>query len=336
MAPRIVGILVVFMVLIAGAIAIGAASRRRPETARTARRGRIDALYDQLVALERDGDKDSPRHDGHGARARAAPRRGSRRRAGVAVAGGLAAVAIDRVTVAKVAKRYGHERALAGVDLELGRGSLCALLGPNGAGKSTLLGILSTLIRPTAGKVGYLDGDREHEHDADLRREIGVLAHASLCYGELDAVENLRFFGGLYDVDGLDARIEELLTQVGLDAAARVRQARTYSRGMLQRLALARALLARPSLLLLDEPFTGLDRTGAAALAAALARAKETGAILVVVTHDLEAIADITDHVVVLRRGRLAHEDRRPDARGTTAGGYAYGELKELYHRYAD
>jgi heme exporter protein A len=245
-------------------------------------------------------------------------------------------VAIDRVTARKVAKRYGHERALAGVDLELGRGSLCALLGPNGAGKSTLLGILSTLIRPTAGKVGYHDGADEREPGSDLRREIGVLAHASLCYGELDAVENLRFFGGLYDVDGLDARIEELLVQVGLDAAARVRQARTYSRGMLQRLALARALLARPSLLLLDEPFTGLDRTGAAALAAALARAKETGAILFVVTHDLEAIADITDHVVVLRRGRLAHEDRRPDARGTTEGGYGYGELKELYHRYAD
>jgi len=245
-------------------------------------------------------------------------------------------VAIDRVTVAKVAKRYGHERALAGVDLELRQGSLCALLGPNGAGKSTLLGILSTLIRPTAGKVAYHDGDGEHEHDSELRREIGVLAHASLCYGELDAVENLRFFGGLYDVDGLDARIDELLAQVGLDAAARVRQARTYSRGMLQRLALARALLARPSLLLLDEPFTGLDRTGAAALAAALARAKQTGAILVVVTHDLEAIADITDHVVVLRRGKKAHEDHRAEARGTTEGGYAYGELKELYHRYAD
>ena len=238
-------------------------------------------------------------------------------------------MAIDRVTVAKVAKRYGHERALGGVDLELARGSLCALLGPNGAGKSTLLGILSTLIRPSAGDVHYHDGATTLEPDDELRREIGVLAHASLCYGELTAVENLRFFGGLYGLGGaeLGARTDELLAQVGLDEQARARPARTYSRGMLQRLALARALLARPSLLLLDEPFTGLDRGGADSLAGALARAKAAGAILLVVTHDLEAIAGVTDHVVVLRRGRIAHEERGP--------GYGYAELKEIYHQHA-
>jgi heme exporter protein A len=242
-------------------------------------------------------------------------------------------VAIDRVTVAKVAKRYGHERALGGVDLELARGSLCALLGPNGAGKSTLLGILSTLIRPTAGVVHYHDGAATLEPDDELRREIGVLAHASLCYGELTAVENLHFFGALYGLAGaaLVARTDELLDQVGLDAAARARGARTYSRGMLQRLALARALLAQPSLLLLDEPFTGLDRGGAEALAGALARAKAAGAILLVVTHDLEAIADVTDHVVVLRRGKIAHEERAP-----SGGGYAYDQLKQIYHQHAD
>jgi len=237
-------------------------------------------------------------------------------------------VAIDRVSVAKVAKRYGHERALGGVDVELRKGSLCALLGPNGAGKTTLLGILSTLVRPTAGAVHYHDGTSVREPDDELRREIGVLAHASLCYGELNAVENLRFFGDLYGVADLQARIDELLAEVGLDDKARLRAARTYSRGMVQRLALARALLARPSLLLLDEPFTGLDRTGAAALGAALGRAKATGAILVVVTHDLEAIADLTDHVVVLRRGRIAFEER--------AASYGYNQLKQLYHDHAD
>jgi heme exporter protein A len=236
---------------------------------------------------------------------------------------------IATVTVKKVAKRYGHERALGGVDLALERGSLCALLGPNGAGKSTLLGILSTLIRPTAGDVVYHDGERPLEPDDDLRRDIGVLAHASLCYGELSAVENLRFFGGLYGLagDALDARVSELLDQVGLDAAARARPARQYSRGMLQRLALARALLARPSLLLLDEPFTGLDRGGAESLGASLGRAKAGGAILLVVTHDLEAIAGVTDHVVVLRRGKVAHEERK-DA-------YAYDELKRIYAEHA-
>jgi heme exporter protein A len=239
------------------------------------------------------------------------------------------------VLARKVAKRYGHERALGGVDLELRRGTLCALLGPNGAGKSTLLGILSTLIRPSAGKVEFLDGETVREPDDQLRREIGVLAHASLCYGELSALENLRFFARLYGVadDEREARIAELLDQVGLDSGAHERAARTYSRGMLQRLALARALLARPSLILLDEPFTGLDRGGAVALATALAAAKAAGAIQLVVTHDLEAISDLTDHVVVLRRGRIAHEERASDR---DAGPYRYGELKDIYHSYAD
>jgi heme exporter protein A len=238
-------------------------------------------------------------------------------------------MALDRVTVAKVAKRYGHQRALAGVDLSLDAGSVCALLGPNGAGKTTLLGILSTLVRPTGGDVRYLAGDAARTLDDTLRREIGVLAHASLCYAELDAIENLRFFARLYDLADAERRITELLDEVGLEERARTRPSRTYSRGMLQRLALARALLARPSLLLLDEPFTGLDRGGALALGRRLAAVKAAGAIVMVVTHDLEAIAGITDHLVVLRRGQVAFDDRRP-------AGYGYEELKDLYHAHAE
>ncbi len=243
---------------------------------------------------------------------------------------------IDRVAITRVAKRYGAERALTGVSLELQSGSLCALLGPNGAGKTTLLGILSTLVRPTSGQVHYHDGAAAREPDDELRREIGVLAHAPLCYGELTAIENLEFFAGLYGLADVGARVTALLDEVGLEPRARTRASRTYSRGMVQRLALARALLARPSLLLLDEPFTGLDRGGAAALARALAVVKAAGAIVVVVTHDLEAIGDVTDHVCVLRRGQLVHEDRRPAARRQIAGGYGYAELRELYHRHAD
>jgi heme exporter protein A len=236
---------------------------------------------------------------------------------------------ISTIRAAKLAKRFGHQRALAGVDLELRAGSACALLGPNGAGKSTLLGILSTLVRPTAGEVIYLAGDAERTIDGALRAEIGVLAHASLCYGELDAVENLMFFGGLFGLPDLEARIAALLDEVGLDERARRRAARTYSRGMVQRLALARALIARPSLLLLDEPFTGLDRGGALALGQRLAAVKATGAIVLVVTHDLEAIAGITDHVVVLRRGQVSFDQRRDR-------GYDYAELKDLYHAHAE
>jgi len=238
-------------------------------------------------------------------------------------------MALDKVTVAKVAKRYGHQRALGGVSVTLDAGSVCALLGPNGAGKTTLLGILSTLVRPTGGEVRYHENGTTRAADDGLRREIGLLAHASLCYGELDSIENLRFFARLYDLRDPDSRIGELLDEVGLEDRARLRPARTYSRGMVQRLALARALLARPSLLLLDEPFTGLDRGGALALGRRLAAVKAQGAIVLVVTHDLEAIAEITDHVVVLRRGQIAFDDRR-------AGGYGYAEMKDLYHAHAE
>lgn len=235
----------------------------------------------------------------------------------------LSAIEID-----KVGKRFGDHRALAAIELELAAGSVCALLGANGAGKTTLLGILSTLVRASTGAVRYLDGDKPRDVDDRLRADIGLLAHSSLCYGELDALENLRFFATLYGADRGDARAHALLDEVGLERSARTRPVRTYSRGMVQRLALARALLGRPSLLLLDEPFTGLDRDGALALGARLGQAKADGAIVVCVTHDLEAIAGVTDHVAILRRGKLAFEAR-------DAAGYDYPALRDHYHRHA-
>jgi heme exporter protein A len=231
---------------------------------------------------------------------------------------------LDRVLVEKVAKRYGTERALAGVSLELARGTMCALLGHNGAGKTTLLGVVSTLVRPNSGSVTYRSGDAKLAGEA-VRKEIGLLAHASLCYGELTAIENLELVAGLYGVTG---SITAVLDQVGLDPRARDRAARTYSRGMLQRLALARALLTKPSLLLLDEPFTGLDRGGALALGEQLGGLKADGTIVVVVTHDLEAIAGRTDHVAILKRGKLVCEERSDLS-------YTYDQLKDLYHRNA-
>ncbi|MBA3500544.1 MAG: ABC transporter ATP-binding protein, partial [Deltaproteobacteria bacterium] len=148
--------------------------------------------------------------------------------------------AVDRVEITKVAKRYGNERALAGVTVELAHKSMCALLGHNGAGKTTLLGILSTLVRPSDGKVCYRSKTGELD-GADVRREIGMLAHASLCYPELSAFENLEFFAGMYGVDDSRTALGALLDRVGLEPRARKRAARTYSRGMVQRLALARA-----------------------------------------------------------------------------------------------
>jgi heme exporter protein A len=235
--------------------------------------------------------------------------------------------ALDLVEIKKVAKRYGSERALAGVSLELRAGTMCALLGHNGAGKTTLLGVVSTLVRPSAGGVDYKSGGKAVDGEL-VRREIGMLAHQSLCYGELTAIENLELFAGLYSVDGSAAAIKSMLDRVGLEERARTRAARTYSRGMLQRLALARALLTKPSLLLLDEPFTGLDRDGALSLGKQLGELKATGAIVVVVTHDLEAIAGRADHVAILRRGSLVFEER--------ADTYSYDQLKDIYHRHAN
>jgi heme exporter protein A len=234
--------------------------------------------------------------------------------------------ALDQVQIRNVAKRYGSERALAGVTLDLAAGAMCAVLGHNGAGKTTLLGIVSTLVRPTGGTVVYRARGAVLA-DAAVRREIGMLAHASLCYADLSARENLALIAGLYDVDGSPRVLDAMLDRVGLEARARDRAARTYSRGMLQRLALARALLTRPSLLLLDEPFTGLDRDGALALGEQLGALRDGGAIVVVVTHDLEAIAGRTDHVAILRRGQLVFEER---------GAYSYEQLKDVYHRHAN
>ena len=232
--------------------------------------------------------------------------------------------ALDLVEIKKVAKRYGSERALAGVTLELRGGSMTALLGHNGAGKTTLLGVLSTLVRPSSGQIAYRAAGKAVTGES-VRREIGVLAHASLCYGELSAIENLELFAGLYEIE---ADIPALLDRVGLDKRARTREARTYSRGMVQRLALARALLTRPSLLLLDEPFTGLDRDGALSLGEQLGQIKTEGTIVVVVTHDLEAIAGRADHVAILRRGSLVFEER--------GDAYSYEALKDVYHRHAN
>ena len=243
-------------------------------------------------------------------------------------------MAIDSVSVSKLTKRYGHHRALANVDITLRAGTLCALLGPNGAGKSTLLGIVSTLVRPSSGDVVYRDGDGSVEPGGELRRQIGMLAHDSFVYAQLTGMENLQFYGRLYDLDEVDSRAAQLLDEVGLDSDARGRPAGTYSRGMTQRLSLARALLHDPQVLLLDEPFTGLDRAGADALSRTLVAAKERGRLVLVVTHDLESIGDVTDHVVVLRRGRLVHEDSRES--GDDSAGFSYGELKRIYHRFTD
>lgn len=213
-------------------------------------------------------------------------------------------------------KRYGTHHALRGLNLSLPSGTV-GLLGPNGAGKSTLVGILSTLLPPSTGEVRF--GGRAAHDDDELRGAIGVIAHESLCYGDLSGRENLLFFARLYGVRDPRGRAGELLARVGLAGDAEGRPARTYSRGMMQRLAVARALVHRPQLLLCDEPFTGLDRAGVELLGTLLAEERARGTILVVVTHDFEAVASLIDRVVVLARGKITRDTPAPGTRTTAA-----------------
>jgi heme ABC exporter ATP-binding subunit CcmA len=217
----------------------------------------------------------------------------------------------DRVTVRDVSRHYGRRRALARVSLECHAGEVLGLLGPNGAGKSTLLSILATLLAPSTGEVLY--GDRgARSAGAVLRSRLGFLSHDLHLYPELTARENLEFFARLYGLHDVSARVDSALHRAGLaDRAGDVVSG--FSRGMRQRLALERALLHDPRLLLLDEPFTGLDDASVAALVRRLQELRAHGRIVVVVTHDLDVADRLLDRVAVLKEGRLVAWD---DARG--------------------
>ncbi len=205
-------------------------------------------------------------------------------------------------------KTFGLLPALQRLDLQIERGECVALLGPNGGGKSTLLRLLCGLSKPSAGiiRVGgwALPGEA-----AAVRAQIGVVAHKPLLYDTLTAAENLRFFSRLYGLPAgdADARIRALLAEVGLAKRADD-LVRTFSRGMLQRLSIARALLHQPDVLLFDEPHTGLDQAASSMLDAVIVRAREQGRTLVIATHEMERAAQLATRAVILMRGRVAHD----------------------------
>jgi heme exporter protein A len=201
------------------------------------------------------------------------------------------------LAVSGLEKRFGAVSALRGVDLELGRGGALAILGPNGAGKSTLLRIMAGLAHPTGGRV-EIDGARPSG------KRVGYLGHATLLYPDLSAFENLVFAGRLHHVADPAARAHGLLDEEGLAPVAR-RLAGGFSRGMAQRLSIARARVHDPDLLLLDEPYTGLDRRSADRLTARLRALRADGHTLVLVTHDVGQAAALSGEVVILMDGRV-------------------------------
>ena len=210
------------------------------------------------------------------------------------------------VTFCQVEKRYGPVRALRGLSLDVAPGEFVALLGPNGSGKSTLLRIAALLARPTSGTVVHTDGGSALSGSAILQR-IGVVSHATLLYDDLTAQENLQLFAALYGLPGAAQQIEERLRSAAL-FSRRSELVRGYSRGMRQRLALARALLHGPDLLLLDEPATGLDRDSLARLRDELGRLHAAGCTILLSTHQWDEAQGLATRAVELAAGCLARE----------------------------
>jgi ABC-type multidrug transport system ATPase subunit len=223
-------------------------------------------------------------------------------------------VSVDflELSIRDLSRNFGRRRALSRISLECRAGETVGLLGPNGAGKSTLLAIVSTLALPSTGYVGY-GGKTAKELGPALRGRIGVLSHDLHLYSELTARENLVFFGRLYGVADPETRAVRALEHARLaDRAGDLVSG--FSRGMRQRLALERALLHNPRLLLLDEPFTGLDEASTGTLIARLREWRAGGCITLLATHDIDIAEAVLDRAVILQDGKLVASEA--DVRG--------------------
>jgi len=216
------------------------------------------------------------------------------------------------IEVRSLVKTFGLKPVLRGLHLHLEPGEFVALLGPNGAGKTTLLRILASLARPSQGEV-RLAGHRLPGEAAAVRRILGVVSHQPLLYGDLTAEENLRFYARLYSVEDSRRRIDEILEMVGLDRRRRDR-VREYSRGMQQRLAIGRAVLHDPQILLFDEPHTGLDQEASAMLDGVLRQVAGRGRTVLMTSHDLLRAADLATRIDILTGGVIARSLRRGQA----------------------
>lgn len=208
-----------------------------------------------------------------------------------------------------VEKWFGPHPAVRQIGFTVPAGEFLTIFGPNGAGKTTLLRMLSGSLRPTRGDIRIAGEPVEHGVHG-WRRRIGVLSHQTFLYGRLTAAENLRFYGRLYGLEALDRRMAEMLEQVGL-ADRRNDRVHTFSRGMQQRLALARTLLHDPDLVLLDEPYTGLDPHAARMLRGVLEQLRDGRRTVVLVTHNLSQGLELADRVVVQVAGRWVSDEPR-------------------------
>ena len=219
------------------------------------------------------------------------------------------------ITVKKLVKRFGLKTVLRGVDFAVQPGEFVALLGPNGAGKTTFLRILASLSRPSLGSVN-IAGYQLPNQAAQVRARLGVVSHLPLLYGDLTAEENLRFYARMYNIPDADLRITDVLEMVGLEARRRD-LVRTFSRGMQQRLAIGRAVLHDPDVVLFDEPYTGLDQDASTMLDEVLKTVAAKGRTVVMTSHDLARAEELATRFDILSRGVISASASRKDLKKT-------------------
>ena len=225
------------------------------------------------------------------------------------------------IKVQGLTKSFGTHLALRGIDLEVGQGESLVIFGPNGAGKTTLIKVLATIMNPSSGEV-LVDGLSLKSSAEEIRQKIGVVSHQTFLYANLTAYENLKFYSRMYDVPHPRERIREVVSLLGMTSRLYDRVG-TLSRGMQQRISIARALLHKPTIMLLDEPETGLDQQAISLLWEAL-KAEGEGKLTVILTsHSLERGLEVCDQVAILAKGKIAFRQPRQ--------GLDLARLKEAY-----
>jgi heme exporter protein A len=230
------------------------------------------------------------------------------------------------VEVQGLTKSFGEHYALRGIDLRVSRGEHLVIFGPNGAGKTTLVKILSTLVKPSSGKV-WLDGIDIRDKPAQIRRQIGLVSHQTFLYDNLTVFENLKFYGKMYDVSDLEGQIHEVINWVRLESRLHDRVG-TLSHGLQQRASIARAVLHSPSILFLDEPEVGLDPHASTVIHDLLGDINAHNRTVVTITHNLERGLELSDSVIILNKGKVVYQASKIDI--DTAN------FKQVYDRYTE
>jgi heme exporter protein A len=228
------------------------------------------------------------------------------------------------IELRKLVKTFGHRVVLRSINFTLNQGDFVTLLGANGAGKTTLLHLVANLSKPTGGDI-FINGYRLADAANQLRRFIGLVSHKTLLYDDLTADQNLHFYARMYDVPNASQRIETVLQQVGLWGRQHD-PVRTYSRGMQQRLAIARAILHNPPILLLDEPDTGLDQHAADMLGHLLSAVGVTQRTILMTTHNWERGLSMGNRIAILGKGKIVYDVRREDV--------SVEELRSQYNKH--